>query len=466
MTSCCGDSNRDVASPSGCKPEVDETDPELSKPLCNVNQSLPIVVIGAGPVGLAAAANLVQYQQDFLVLEAGPRVAASMSGWRHVRLFTPWSYLIAPAGRRLLERQGDWSEPDADRVPFAGELIDGYLDPLSRVPDIAAKIKLNHKVISVSSEGHDLMKDGRRDEAPFLIVVDSPDGPKRFRARAVVDASGTWTNPNPLGSGGIPADGEQQAQDRIQYGMPDILGGDRDRYAGKRVLVVGSGHSATGNVLHLLKLADDFPATQIAWGIRRRNPAKLWGGGSDDEIAARGQLGTLAKEAVDQGHVTLLTGLSVVALHRRESGLEIIDVDGRSRIEVDEIIVASGARPDLAMLRELRLEFDPATEATKTLGPLIDPNQHHCGSVPPHGAAELRHPESGFYLAGMKSYGRAPTFLLVTGYEQVRSIVAELSGDHEAARNVELVLPATGVCSLDLCEQEDDCGPAESCRQR
>nr|WP_286178145.1 FAD dependent oxidoreductase [Rhodopirellula sp. JC639] len=374
--------------------------------------------------------------------------------WQHVRLFTPWSFLIDPAGKRLLEAEGNWTEPEAERVPCAGELIERFLDPLSNHSLIAPQIRLNHTVVSVSREGHDRMKDGRRNEAPFLIVAETPDGPQRFRARAVIDASGTWTSPNPIGAGGVRADGEREAQSSIQYGMPDVLGRDRERYAGKRVLVVGSGHSATGNVLSLIELAKHVPETSIAWGIRRVSAEKLWGGGNADEIAERGQLGTRAKAAVDDGRVTLLTGLSIVAVKRCPSGLEIVDVNGESRIVVDEIIVASGARPDLAMLRELRLQFDPATEASKTLGPLIDPNHHHCGSVPPHGAVELRQPERGFYLAGMKSYGRAPTFLLMTGYEQVRSIVAELAGDHEAARNVELVLPTTGVCSTQFANEE------------
>jgi hypothetical protein len=102
------------------------------------------------------------------------------------------------------------------------------------------------------------------------------------------------------------------------------------------------------------------------------------------------------------------------------------------------------------MLRELRLELDPIVESPATLAPLIDPNVHSCGSVPPHGAAELRQPEKDFYIVGMKSYGRAPTFLMLTGYEQVRSVACALTGDWEGARDVQLVLPETGVCSSDV----------------
>ncbi len=434
-------------------------------PVGGDRQSLPIAIIGAGPIGLAAAANLVERDQDFILLEAGPRIAASIWEWRHVRLFTPWSYLVDPASKRILQSNDSWKEPNADEVPFAKELVQRYLEPLASVNRIASRLSLNHQVTSISRDGHDRMRDGTRNDAPFLIAAETPDGPCRFLARAVIDASGTWTTPNPMGAGGVEADGERQFQTHIRYGMPDVLGCDRNRYADKRVLVVGSGHSATGLVLSLTKLASECPQTMIAWGVRRTNPAKLWGGGEADEIQARDALGTRVKEAIESGKATLLTNLAIGAIRQHTDGLEILNVDGVPQVIVDEIIVATGAQPNLNMLRELRLELDAATEATKALGPLIDPNQHSCGSVPPHGAKELTHPERGFYLAGMKSYGRAPTFLMRTGYEQVRSIAAELSGDHEAARKVELTLPSTGVCSTDLVNQErgEPCEITSSC---
>ena len=121
--------------------------------------------------------------------------------------------------------------------------------------------------------------------------------------------------------------------------------------------------------------------------------------------------------------------------------------DEQRGVDVDEVIVCTGFRPDLEMLREVRLGLDPWLECATALGPLIDPNEHSCGTVRPHGARELAHPEKDFYIVGMKSYGRAPTFLLATGYEQARSVVAMLAGDVAAAERVELVLPETGVCS-------------------
>jgi hypothetical protein len=139
----------------------------------------------------------------------------------------------------------------------------------------------------------------------------------------------------------------------------------------------------------------------------------------------------------------------------RQDGLE-------ASVTADRMVVATGFRPDFGFLREVRLGLDPVVETTPTLAPMIDPNLHSCGTVRPHGEAELRHPEPGFWIAGMKAYGRAPTFLLATGHEQVRSIAAAIAGDLAAAREVRLELPETGVCSTDRPEAAADacCAPA------
>ena len=421
------------------------------------NNTLPVAVIGAGPIGLAAAVHLTARGIEPLVLEAGTRVAASMWDWKHVQLFTPWAYLVDPASQRLLEKAGTWSSPDEEDIPFARELVERYLDPLAALEELAPHVNLQHKVVGVGRVGHDRMKDGNRDDTAFLIVAETPDGPRRFHARAIIDASGTWTTPNPLGAGGMPADGEEEHQSRIRYGIPDVLGGERERYAGKRILVVGSGHSAIGTALSLLELATEDPETLVAWAIRRSDPSSLWGEGSADQLRARGALKTKIHDAVYSGRVALLTGLSIAALRASREGIEVVGVDGVAQVVVDEVVVATGSRPDLGMLRELRLKVDPATEASGILGPMIDPNRHSCGTVRPHGAVELAHHEKDLYVVGMKSYGRAPTFLLRTGYEQARSVVAELAGDHEAARRVELVLPETGVCSTERGSSVEPC---------
>jgi hypothetical protein len=201
-------------------------------------------------------------------------------------------------------------------------------------------------------------------------------------------------------------------------------------------------------LLELATLAQDAPATQILWAIRRKEVQHLFGGGKRDALPARGQLGLRVQELVESGQVQLITHVQIEELRATKQGIQITGQQGRLPL-VDEIIATTGFRPDLSLLRELRLALDTSLESPVALAPLIDPNVHSCGTVPPHGVEELSHPEQHFSIVGMKSYGRAPTFLMLTGYEQVRSVVAALTGDWESARQVQLVLPETGVCSTD-----------------
>ena len=300
-------------------------------------------------------------------------------------------------------------------------------------------------MIGVTKAGIDKLKDAGRDEAPFELARRRGRDERRYLASAVIDASGTWTRPNPLGAGGLPAAGERALADRIVYGIPDVLGEDRARYAGKRVLVVGSGHSAFNAILDLVALRESAPATQIVWAIRGGAPGRKYGGGGDDQLPARGALGAAVRALVADGSIALASGFQTRAVSERDGS--IVLADGEREIAATEVIAATGFRPDLSLLGELRLALDDRVEAARALAPLIDPNLHSCGSVPPHGVDELSHPDDGVYMVGMKSYGRAPTFLLRTGYEQVRSVVAALAGDWEGARRVELILPETGVCS-------------------
>ena len=199
--------------------------------------TLPVAVVGAGPIGLAAAAHLLERGFAPIVFEAGPSVASHLESYRHVQLFSPWRYNMDPAARRLLVETG-WKEPPLDELPTAGAIIDHYLSPLAAIPALQPALRLSHRVTSISREGFDKAKSKGRDEAPFVIRCDTSRGPLEFRAWAVLDASGTWGTPNPLGANGLPAIGEVEARTRIAHGMPDILGRLRARYAGKRVLVL------------------------------------------------------------------------------------------------------------------------------------------------------------------------------------------------------------------------------------
>ncbi len=431
--------------------------------------SLPIAVIGAGPVGLAAVAHLVARNLPVKVYEAGSSIAWNMRDWSHVRVFTPWRYCVDAAAAGLLEQHG-WRLPSPDALPTAAEIVRDYLEPLSRTPEVSGAIETDARIEAISRHGLDKVVTRERDRRPFVLSVRTTNGRRRDFARAVIDASGTWATPNPLGSSGIPADGEIEFADRIAYGIPDILGRHRADYAGRTTLVVGAGHSAANALLDLSRLARTEPNTRFLWVTRSTNLIRIYGGGDADQLPARGELGADTRELVESGRVPLTTGFSIIALRERDGRLLIEGetAEGRKTIgPVDRIVAATGQRPDLSLTRELRLDLDPWLESVKALAPLIDPNEHSCGSVPPHGFRELAHPENNFFTAGIKSYGRAPTFLLLTGYEQVRSIAAALAGDVAAAENVQLTLPETGVCITQFPNPEDDAagccgGPASN----
>jgi thioredoxin reductase len=409
---------------------------------------LPVAVIGAGPVGLAAAAHLLEQGLDVVVYAAGPTVGPRVRAWGHTRLFSPWQYVIDPAAQRLLEATG-WEAPRASSLPTGHDLVDTYLAPLAATPQLAPVIQYGTRVEAVSRQGMDRTRSNGRADTPFLLRLHTETGVAEVTARAVVDTSGTYTSPNPLTAAGLAPTAD--LADRVVHALPDVLGADRAQFAGKRVLVVGAGHSAANTLIKLAALAKDEADTELLWAVRNAGTARL-AADAADELAARGQLGSTVNRLVTSGQVEQIASFEIDDVQHNG---DQVTVTGRRAgapfsVTVDVIVNATGFRPDLDMLREVRLGLDDIVEAPRALAPLIDPNMHSCGSVAPHGVAELAHPEPNFFIAGMKSYGRAPTFLLLTGYEQVRSIAAELAGDHAAARQVELVLPETGVCSTDI----------------
>jgi thioredoxin reductase len=415
--------------------------------------NLPVAVIGAGPVGLAAAAHLIQRGLPVKLYEAGDTVAANVQDWGHVRLFSPWEFNTDTAARALLQTHG-WQEPPGKAMPTGSDIYEAYLKPLAAIPEMAAVIETNAKITAITRHGADKVLSKGRETKPFVLAVSNGNGSiRRDLARAVIDASGTWTAPNPLGAGGILAEGESENARNIAYGIPDVLGRDRAVYEGRTTLVVGAGHSAANVLLDLARLAERDPRTSIVWVTRGENLMRVYGGGRADQLPARGELGSNLKALVDSGRVTLVAGFSATRI-RALAGRVMVEGETANGIRevgpVDRIVAATGQRPDLNLTRELRLDLDPWLESSKALGPLIDPNLHSCGSVPPHGHRELAHPEPGFYTVGIKSYGRAPTFLMLTGYEQVRSVVAAIAGDMVAADDIHLVLLETGVCSTSL----------------
>ncbi len=425
---------------------------------------LPVAVVGAGPIGLAAAAHLLARGMQPLVLERGRQAGAAVREWGHVRLFSQWSELVDPVAADLLASRG-WARPAPGGYPTGREWAEAYLQPLADV--LGDRVRYGVRVTGIARRGRDLLVSDGRDDLPFVVHLSSADGrEERVAVRAAVDASGTWGTPNPLGADGLPALGETRPEiaAHLTFRVPDLDDPTvRARYAGRHVAVAGSGHSALTALVALAALGEQEPATRVTWLLRRSGRGvveKAFGGGEADQLPARGALGGRARSAVEAGAVGVRLGFRTTALETPTGpdadSVRLTAEDGQVVDGVDEVIALTGFRPDLSWLSEVRLDLDPVLQAPRALAPLIDPNVHSCGSVPPHGAAELATPEPGLYVVGMKSYGRAPTFLALTGYEQVRSVAAALAGDHEAAARVELELPETGVCGGSGLFADDD----------
>lgn len=431
------------------------------------NDALPIAVIGGGPIDLAAAARLAQRHLPFVVFEASDTVGAAVLEWGHVALFSPWRHVIDDSARALLEAHG-WQMPDDVSFPTGREFVAHYLTPLAGTEPIASSLWTGARVTEVArlhrsppDTAHDAITSvdaATSDTIPpttsFLVRVEVDARVEHVAVRGVIDASGTWATPNPAGARGHPATGEAEAAPRISHGIPDVLGSLRRRFARRDVAVIGSGHSAQNVLRDLAALRDEEPGATIHWLVRRPDAAlRIFGGGAADELPERGRLGTTARALVDDRKVELSVGFRTATIVRESGALAVVAEDGRRVGPLDEIVVATGFHPDFGMQRGLHLDVDPEVGSTSALAPMIDPRLHDCGSVAAHGERELRHPEPGLYIVGAKSYGRAPTFLLATGYEQVRSVVAALDGDVEAARAILLALPATGVCVTDASVQ-------------
>ncbi|MFD9626425.1 FAD-dependent oxidoreductase [Peribacillus muralis] len=421
------------------------------------NSALPVAIIGGGPVGLAAAAHLLKKGEKFIVLEAGDSVGSSMLEWGNVRMFSPWQYNIDKAAKELLENAG-WTSPDEEALPTGRELVEEYLLPLSNLPEIKEQIMLQAKVVGVAKKAHDKLKTGERDTVPFQLYVEKKVNTTVIEAKAVIDSSGTWTNPNPILSNGIWTNAEKKLHNQIHYGIPNVEQLE-NKYQNKSTVVIGSGHSAINALLDLATLQQKFTDTKIYWVLRKKQIHEVYGGQENDGLAARGELGIRIQQLVESGRINILTPFHINGVYSTNGQITMVgELDGEEFTlgDIDEIVVSTGFRPDTSFLNEVRINLDSAVESIEALAPLIDPNIHSCGTVRPHGEQELRHPEKDFYIVGIKSYGRAPTFLLATGYEQVRSVVAYLTGDVEGAKEVHLELPETGVCSVNLTSNSCD----------
>jgi len=396
-----------------------------------------LAIIGAGPVGLEAAAAALDRGFDVHVFERG-EVGAHVIAWGHVRMFTPWRMNVGRHSARLLEQNG-WTRPDGDAYPQGAELATQYLEPLAKHPQLAARIHANTQVVHVSRrgmlKGDSIGKAARREQSFRLLVRDVGGRESYLHAYAVIDASGVYGQPNWAGDGGIPARRELYLAPQMSYRIDDVLDVQRERYAGKRTLVIGAGASAATTVCDLARLASEVPGTSVVWVIRRAASA-VYPARADDPLEARRELHARARALAGGADPNVIAiGEAMVeelefnsATHRYRTILRI--GEQLRREEADRVIVNTGFGPDDSLYRELQVHDCYATRAPHRLAKALqEAGTSDCLTTPAFGADVLTHPEPDFYILGHKSYGRNPHFLLQTGYQQCADVIDRLAVD-------------------------------------
>ena len=386
-----------------------------------------LAVVGAGPIGLEAAALALEHGIDVHVFERGD-VGAHVLAWGHVRMFTPWRDTIGPATARLLERHG-WSAPDPGALPTGAEFAERVLQPLAAVPELAARIHTHEQVVHITRRGalkDEWADDPKRREFPFRFLVRNAGGHESvLHAFQLIDASGTYGAPNWAGSGGIPARGESYLAPQMGYRCDDVTGLRRERHAGRATLVIGGGTSAATTVSALAQLAEAVPGTAVVWAMRQAG-GPLSGEVADDPLPARAALFAAAHglRAGGNAAVTCIEGVEV-------EGFEFNSATHRYRValsggagtrveEVDAVVVNTGFGPDNSLYRELQVHESWASRGPM---PLATALRGAGAGATVTAAATLANPEPEFWIAGAKSFARDNTFLLATGYAQVAEIV-------------------------------------------
>lgn len=388
-----------------------------------------MTVLGAGPIGLECSLRAREAGWNAHAYESG-RVGESVRRWGHVRMFSPWRMNVSAAGRAA----AGLDDIDPDRLPTGAEYVARYLEPLAASPLLAGRVHLGTEVVAVSRgsllKGDAIASDTRREPA-FRVLLKDSDGERVEETDVVVDATGTYGTPNRLGPGGIPAVGERSARG-IEHRIPDIEGRDRTAFAGRRTLVVGSGHSAATAIVALEALAHETPRTRVVW-VTRSEEKRPVPEVSVDPLAERARIGGAANRIAEDGESWLerLPGSHVDAIHEAGFGYRVTTggPGGARTLEVDRVLALVGYRPDPDLARELQVQTCWATEGTYPLAAALLSLAAVSDCLDAGrdlDASTLHHPEPGFFTLGMKSYGRNPDFLLEVGFKQVDDLLTFL----------------------------------------
>lgn len=395
-----------------------------------------MVILGGGPIGLEAAARFAESGATVTVFEQGA-IGAAVAAWGHVQLFSPWRMNCGPAGLRLL----GGLPGEAGAFPTGASFVRDYLQPLAGALRLRGVVIVEQaRVVAVGRER--LLKgeaigavgDRRREQARFRVVVDGPERERVVPADIVIDATGTWSQPNWLGRGGVPAPGERLAAAFLTRHLPDIAGAARKRFDFGRVAVVGGGYSAATAIAALIELRAAGGTAELHWVLRDEAPS--YARFNDDPLVGRDALSAKMNEVLSgQTGVVIHAGCEVEALsisaHR--VNLELTDAQGNPKLlaACSEVICATGYRPDLELCRELQVHLCYASEGPMKLAAAMlaaGGGGGDCLAQESPGAEVLRNPEPNFFVTGAKSYGRGSAFLLGIGYEQVEQIASLCGG--------------------------------------
>ena len=383
-----------------------------------------VAILGAGPTGLEAALAAAERGLDHRVYEAAPRVAGHVRAWGHVEVFTPWDMNVSPRARALLGADA----PAGSAHPTGDELADRLYEPVAAA--LGDHVTLRTRVTAISRDGllkHDEIGTGRRAGRPFRLLVERDGREWVDRADVVLDCTGTYGNPNALGDGGIPAPGERAAARRIDYHLPDFAKVP-ERWAGRTILLTGSGHSAQTAVRALARFARDAAGTSIIWAVRSAEPD--WGAVSGDPLPRRAELNRAAEELAGGASeaVSLRRGVVTEALAEHDGRLRVTLRNGTpEEVEVDRMLALNGGVGDFQLYRQLQVHECYATAGPmKLAASLLAASGGDCLSLPATGPEALANPEPGFFILGAKSYGRNSQFLLRVGWSQVDDVFGAL----------------------------------------
>jgi thioredoxin reductase len=402
--------------------------PGKSKTMLTTPNKKRAVVIGAGPMGFETALRALDRGFEVTMLEAG-RIGENIRQWQHVRFFSPFGMNISPRVRQALYGN---KLPTDEAILTGGDFVETVLQPLSRLPQLEGKIHLGQRVVSIARSGLGKMglpNHPLRTERPLRILTEEIEGRERIiEADLVFDASGVYGQPNWAGASGMPALGERHLGKRIVRHLRDFDGSEFQRYAGKKILLIGHGHSAAHAAVTLNNIIKREPSTQVIWAVRT-DRAKPILEVPDDPLPERNKVAQAANEIAKapSKNLRILRRAVLEALVEVRNSLKVTLKVWRNfeEFEVEEIIALTGYRPNLEMLRELTAEFSGVSEGPAGLYRALT-NITDCLAKIEINPKDLQTGEPNFFSVGVKSYGRNPGFLLKSGEEQLEAVFSML----------------------------------------